>query len=308
LIEVGKFRKAAAAAMNLKNHDRDSLAFEAPQHGGASKQDQYSGSDMATSTAAIKRTTNHRQPLAGRTHEPPPRAVGEMWEDGVDKADETWDAYDCELRAAVIEYNRHLAGSPSYFPLDWKVVKAMLWVETGARSPKWRTRPMQIGNDGDPGLQSLLLGNEGGDLIVPPSMRPYLSIDGVKRQPTQNIRAGIGYLLMRMAKFGFKSIPDADARIHEVTAAPGDSLDRIAKAQGSTLDVMRKLNPSVNIVHAGDVLRYQKASIQRVITGWGSLSAGSIALRYNSGDPQYAKKFQYAAQAITQRTEAACAR
>ncbi|WP_198088851.1 LysM domain-containing protein [Variovorax sp. E3] len=231
-----------------------------------------------------------------------------MWEDGIDKADDAWDAYDCELRAAVGEYNRHLASSPGFVPLDWKVVKAMLWVETGAKNPKWRTRPMQIGNEGDPGLQSLLLGNEGGDLVVPPSMRPYLSIESARQQPAQNIRAGIGYLLMRMANFAFKSVPGPDARVLEITAAPGDSLDRIAKAQGSTLEVMKKLNPSVGVVHAGDVLKYQKASIQRVITGWNPLSAGSIAQRYNSGDSRYASKLQHAARVLGARAEAACAR
>lgn len=33
---------------------------------------------------------------------------------------------------------------------------------------------MQIGSEGDPGLTSLLRGNEGGDLIIPPSLRPLM--------------------------------------------------------------------------------------------------------------------------------------
>ncbi|MGJ7529156.1 LysM peptidoglycan-binding domain-containing protein [Variovorax sp. GB1P17] len=232
----------------------------------------------------------------------------EKWEIGIDRADADWDIYDCQIQSVVDEYNRHLSNSQGYVPLDWKVIKSMLWVETGAGSFEWKSKPMQIGNRNDPGLASLLLGNEGGDLIIPPSMRPYMSIEGVKAQPLQNIRAGVGYLLMRMANYAFKSVADADAGIYEITAKQGDNLDRIAKAQGSTADVMKKLNPSSHIVRAGDVLKYQKASIKRVITGWSALSAGGIAQRYNHGDPAYAKKLQYAAQALSRRGDVACAR
>lgn len=243
-----------------------------------------------------------------RTHEPVRKSGYEKWQDGIDDANADWDAHDCEIRSSVDEYNRHLDSSPGYVRLDWKIVKTMLWVETGAKDPQWARRPMQIGNASDPGLPSLLLGNEGGALIIPPSIRRGLSLEGARSDPRQNIRAGIGYLLMRMASYAYKSVLDADARVYEVTAIAGDSIERVAKAQGSTPEVMKKLNPSVSIVHAGDVLKYQKASVERVITGWSPLSSGSIAQRYNHGDSFYARKFQYAASSIAQRAEAACAR
>lgn len=241
-----------------------------------------------------------------KIHEPTKGPGPGKWRVGVDRAGAGWDVYDCEIQSVVNEYNRHLAETPGYFPLNWKIIKAMLWVETGGGSPDWELKPMQIGNHNDPGLASLLLGDEGGHLIIPPSMRRSLSMGSATSNPVQNIRAGVGYLLMRLAVYGTKSVLAADSKVYEVTATLGDSLDRIAKAQGSTLDVMKKLNPSIHIVRAGDVLKYQKATVQRVIAGWRPISGGSIAQRYNQGDPKYAEKFGYASSAINKRVEAAC--
>lgn len=257
--------------------------------------------------SATSRHTASPHPEPGKRGTAPSTSL-DRWKFGIDRADADWDIYDCRIQSVVAEYNRHLSSSTGYVPLDWKVVKTMLWVETGAGSSEWKSKPMQIGNRDDPGLASLLLGNEGGDLIIPPSMRPYMSIQGAKVEPLQNIRAGVGYLLMRMASYAYKSVLDADARVYEVAAGPGDNLDRIAKAQGSTLETMKKLNPSVRVVHAGDVLKYQKASVRRVITGWNTLSASGVAQRYNRGDPAYASKFQYATRAVVQRRDAACVR
>jgi hypothetical protein len=241
-----------------------------------------------------------------KAHVPAQESGLQRWQVGIDRAGAAWDVYDCDLRSVVSEYNRHLVDTNGYFPLDWKIVKAMLWVETGGGSPDWRRKPMQIGNHDDPGLASLLLGDEGGQLIIPPSMQPGLSMGSATSDPVQNIRAGVGYLLMRHAIYANQSVLSADTRIHEVTAAPGDSLDRIAKAQGSTAEVMKRLNPSVHTVHAGDLLRYQRATVKRVITGWRPLSADGIARRYNRGDSRYAEKMGYASAAINMRVEAAC--
>jgi hypothetical protein len=77
----------------------------------------------------------------------------EQWQDGIDAADDRWDVYDDIIRSTVDQYNVHLARTtPHSFALDWKLVKAMVWTETGADSRKWAVRPMQIGNPGDPGL------------------------------------------------------------------------------------------------------------------------------------------------------------
>ncbi len=252
--------------------------------------------------------TTARHPAAKHAApKPRPRTAFENWEDGIDKADDKWNAYDCEIRSAVDEYDRHLSRTPGYVPLDWRVVKAMLWVETGANLPQWRSAPMQIGNNGDPGLMALLGDTEGGDLIIPPSFRAGLSVSAVKSIPTHNIRAGIGDLLMRMANFEFKSVPDRDGRTYDVTVRAGDSIDKIARAQGSTLELMRQLNPSSHMLKPGDVLKYQKASIQRVVTGWKPITPAGVATYYNAGgDSMYGRKMDHALNAVRQAKDARC--
>ncbi|VWC27593.1 peptidoglycan-binding protein [Burkholderia latens] len=50
----------------------------------------------------------------------PSKTGFEKWQDGIDKAvgDTRWDSWDCEIRMAVDEYNRHLSGIAGYRPLD----------------------------------------------------------------------------------------------------------------------------------------------------------------------------------------------
>lgn len=244
------------------------------------------------------------------TDETPEQSGLAKWKATLDKAtsDAKWNDYDCEIRTAVGEFNTHLAGSAGYLPLDWRLVKAMLWTETGAERKEWKTKPMQIGVPGDPGLASLLSGTEGGELILPPLWKSRLSAVSAQTIPSQNIRAGIGYLLMRMANFGYKSVPAADTKTYEVIVKAGDNLDKIAKAQGTTIELLKKLNPAANVLRPGQVLKFQKASIQRVITGWRIISTASIALRYNGGgDPNYAKKLDYALSLVQKTKDVACA-
>lgn len=68
------------------------------------------------------------------TVQAPPKTGYKKWQDGVNAAleDTRWNAWDCEIQMAVNEYNRHLAGSAGYQSLDWQIIKAMLWVESGA--------------------------------------------------------------------------------------------------------------------------------------------------------------------------------
>lgn len=116
---------------------------------------------------------------------------------------------------------------------------------------------MQIGVSGDPGLTSFLSGREGGELIMPSRWQGRLTVGTVRSTPTHNIRAGIGYLLMRMANFEFQSVLAADAKaILEVAIKPGDSLATIAKAQGSTPEIMKKLNPTSTLLRPGQILRF----------------------------------------------------
>ncbi|AJY12389.1 LysM peptidoglycan-binding domain-containing protein [Burkholderia dolosa] len=239
----------------------------------------------------------------------PPKTGFEKWQDGIDKAvgNTRWDSWDCEIRMAVDEYNRHLSGTAGYRPLDWQLIKAMVWVETGAESRKWGSNPMQIGNPGDPGLRSLLAGNEGGDLIIPAAWKDRLTAGAATTMGAYNIRAGIGYLLMRMANYAIKSVPDSDSATYEVNVQAGDSISKIAKAKGSTVEIMQKLNPAAHILRPGQTLKYRKASLRKVIVGWKIITTSSIATSYNVGDSMYAKKLDYALALIRNGEAAICA-
>lgn len=238
-----------------------------------------------------------------------PKSGFEKWQDYINSADgdPKWDIYDCEIQAAVNEYNQHLNNVAGYRPLDWQLIKAMIWTETGAASNDWQTKPMRIGVQGDPGLGALLSDKEGGDLVLPPLLQTRLNTASARAIPSHNIRAGIGYLLMRMANFAIKSIPDKDNKTYEVTVKPGDSFDRIAKTHGSTVEVMKKLNPTVHVLRPGQTLKYQKAAMKKVITGWKIITTPNIAFYYNGGgDPLYAKKVDYTLAKVRNRKGALC--
>ena len=65
---------------------------------------------------------------------------------------------------------------------------------------------------------------------------------------------------------------------------------------------LEKMNPGVDPkkLHAGDVLKYRKATRGREITGWRSFTTSNIADRYNGGgDPNYAAKLDYVLDLFT---------
>ena len=74
----------------------------------------------------------------------------ERWKDGIDRADSDWDEYDAYIKRVAGDFNRHLMSTPMFRSLDWRLVKAMLWVETGGDHPAWKTNPYQIGVGFDP--------------------------------------------------------------------------------------------------------------------------------------------------------------
>lgn len=156
-------------------------------------------------------------------------------------------------------------------------------------------------------MRSLLLGNEGGDLIIPPAWKNRLTVRTAATIPNHHIRAGIGYLLMRMANYAIKSVPDSDGTTYEVKVQAGDSIAKIAKAKDSTVEIMQKLNPAAHVLKPGQVLKYQKASLKKVITGWKIVTTSSIAIYYNAGDSMYAKKLDYALTLIQKGKAAICA-
>jgi hypothetical protein len=241
------------------------------------------------------------------------RSSYELWQDTIDASlkDPRWHLYDCDLQRIAAEFNRHLSGKGGYFPLDWRMIKAMVWTESGGpNNPAWRNNPMQIGNSGDPGLAALLSGKEGGDLIMPAEIKRTLTTTSVRSSAQMNIFAGIAYLLMRTARFGIATVPDdKDHKVYEVIVRTGDSFDKIARTNGSTVDTLKKLNPGVFALKPGQTLKYQKADIQKIIVGWDMVTTSTIATRYNVGDPAYAKKMNYCLAVMRKRgaTDQGCA-
>jgi LysM repeat protein len=76
----------------------------------------------------------------------------------------------------------------------------------------------------------------------------------------------------------------------------GDSLDKISKKVGTTVDNLKSQNPGAGaMIHPKDVLKYQKATMKRQIVGWRDFNVmTTIADRYNGGgDPDYAAKLVY---------------
>jgi hypothetical protein len=233
----------------------------------------------------------------------------DQWRDGLDKAtgNRKWEAYDCEIRAIVAEYNSHLQATPGYRPLDWRLIKAMIWTETGAGSPEWKIKPMQIGVPGDPGMNSLLSGNEGADLILPPGSKGRMTAGTIRSIPAHNLRAGVGYLLMKMAYYEYQSLIPTGAPIQEVAVKSGDTMEKIAKTNSSTTEILAKLNPDAKILRVGQLLKLQPGTVNRVITGWRPMIPATIAQRYNGGgDPTYASKLDYALTVVRKGKDAAC--
>ncbi|WP_338767270.1 LysM peptidoglycan-binding domain-containing protein [Massilia sp. METH4] len=225
----------------------------------------------------------------------------EQWQNTIDEAinDSRWHRYDCDIRRTVNIFNSHLSGN-GYTSLDWQYVKAMIWTESGGPdNPAWRENPMQIGNEGDPGLRALLVGNEGGELIMPTSLRQRLTIASVTTNLRHNIEAGVAYLLMRHARYDIQTVKDAnDKRIHSVMVKAGDSLDRIARKNDTTVEILKTSNGAHVFLRPGQTLQYQKAALRKVIIGWELITPASIAKRYNVGDPSYSRKISYCLEVI----------
>jgi hypothetical protein len=217
------------------------------------------------------------------------------WTATIDTAitNKAWDDYDATIKAEVTEYNTRFAGTPEFVALDWKMFKALLWVESGGPSnAAWKGRVMQIGNPGDKGWPVIRDGKESAPLIMSEQLKK--DVKGDINKPELNIRAAMAYALVRLCKSEMRSVDDPkDATIYEHTVEKGESLASIATKKGSTLEVMKKLNPSANL-QIGQKVKYRKASIQRVILGWMPLTSANLASRYNGGgDSNYAAKLDY---------------
>ncbi len=88
---------------------------------------------------------------------------------------------------------------------------------------------MQIGVPGDPSTDGLPVRKGRRRIDYPPAWKVRLTTQSAKSIPAHNIRAGIGYLLMRMAISEHRTVPHAGQHAQQVAVKPGDSLDRIAR-------------------------------------------------------------------------------
>ena len=91
-----------------------------------------------------------------------------------------------------------------------------------------------------------------------------------------------------------------------INDATGLALDKIARAQGSTLAEMRALNPNAATLKPGQVVKYRKAAMRKVITGWRPVTTQNIAVLYNHGDSAYIRKLDYVLTLIPKIGTAAC--
>ncbi|MBJ9848103.1 LysM peptidoglycan-binding domain-containing protein [Citrobacter sp. Cpo044] len=250
----------------------------------------------------------------GKDSGQPPKKLSplEEWKSGREKAigNPDWYIYDNTIRKLVSEINQHLSMSKNiekYKPLDWKLIKAMIWTETGATSTEWKTKPMQIGKIGDNGILKVTVPARPRKykIITPKNWDKYLKnkSDMIKNNPEYNIRAGIVFLMIKMSETEKdKTVYDNEKEdIYEVVK--GDlGYSSIAKKIGTTQNVLTTLN-GVKVIHPGDKLKYKKAHLEQYIQGWKLFTPKNIQIQYNGdrkratvskpGDINYADKFKY---------------
>lgn len=225
-------------------------------------------------------------------------ALDPKWKATVDdgKTNKEWGEYDATIKAEIEDYNQRLASTPGFSKLDWRLFKAIVWVESGGpKNSAWKKRVMQIGNPGDKGYDVVKNGKEAASIVMSDTLKR--DILGNIDDPKLNIRAGIAYAVSRLATSDVKSVDDPkDPKIYEHVVQKGENFDTIAKKVGTTVDSIKMQNPTVvpTLLKIGQKLKYRKASMKRVITGWTPATTSSLATKYNGGgDPNYKDKLDY---------------
>jgi hypothetical protein len=229
--------------------------------------------------------------------------LSKSWKDTVDDAitNKDWDLYDQLIQKEVADYNKRLTGSPGYSPVDWLLVKAIVWVESGGpKTRAWKGRVMQIGNLGDKGYTALKNGvvgryarSEGSELIISPELCTDIVRNVPINTPATNIRAGIAYLFTRMATTTYKTFEDGP--IETTSLRQNENFAVVANRVGSTTEVIVRLNNHLNPkrLPPGIDIKYRKARVERIISAWKSFTVENIADLYNVGDELYADKLNY---------------
>jgi hypothetical protein len=179
--------------------------------------------------------------------------------------------------------------------VDWKLFKAMVWVESGGPASKaWAQRAMQIGNPGDSGYAVMKKPRDRDKIVATPAILQDVQKGNID-DPTLNIRTGIAYAFVRLAETAFQSVLSSDKKVYDYPVVSGDSFAKIAPKVGTTVDVLKGLNVGKeNSLRPGDVLHYVKASMEWTITGWKSFDPKTLAAGYNGGgDPDYEEKLKF---------------
>jgi hypothetical protein len=215
----------------------------------------------------------------------------EGWRRTVDaaKSDLRWDLWDAVIRAEVLDYQTRLG-----LGVDWRIFKAQIWTESGASSPAWLTRPMQIGNAGDPGYATMRDHREHADAIMSDQVKAALDGGDSINNPKLNIQVGLAYAYMKLSDY---DTVVTDKQIRTYSVVRGDALERIAHTLGTTQKNLIDLNPqAANGLRVGQKLSYQSAEIRPVGC---MVNAARLQTYYNgNGDPNYAEKITYCLQII----------
>ena len=209
------------------------------------------------------------------------------WRRTIDRAktDRAWDQWDAVIKSEVADYAKRLNLSA-----DWQFFKAQAWTESGAASPEWNAKVMQIGVPGDPGYATMRDHKEYADAIMSAQVAADLKRGRSINDPVFNIQVGMAYAYMELSQYD-TVITDKAIKSHTVVA--GDvGLEKIAHQCGTTVKNLRINNPNLGkILQIGQELKYQSAKIAPV-----SIAVNAAALKnsYNrGGDVNYADKITY---------------
>jgi hypothetical protein len=200
-------------------------------------------------------------------------------------------AYDSLIQTELTAYQARFDNWPSFPALDWKLFKALLFVESGGPSnPAWTARAMQIGNPGDPAYAVLVNGGEGSSAIMSVQLKADIATKPIT-MPEVNIKAAIAYILTKSAEFGSQQvIDDPTLRKHKVIS--GENPISISRKEHTTVGNIALNNPTaVKKIYAGQSLAFQRA---HMIPVWAPITPDFLASAYNGGrDPEYANKLRY---------------
>lgn len=112
--------------------------------------------------------------------------------------------------------------------------------------------------------------------------------------PIDNIKAGVGFLLMKLANKDIKLLINEDKNIYTVTVDKEKTLNELSNGVSSTVEIMKKMNPNFLVLKKGQVWKYKKSEKRKIITGWKIISIENIYKFYNNKDINYQRKLQYA--------------